>query len=279
MKKNKYSIVLLLGFVFTLGAVFSVKNYLKASIESAVVSESLSKESIKQVANIAASIPSGTVVIKKITDTETETEKSSSVVPSADVSTAATAAITTKTNAAESSTNTDSQAVSLNVKTENASKVEVSAVRDGSSTSLYLGSANQVSANNWELDKNITESLPNGDYAVVAKISNKEGSVVSDAAQLSVNAKTAAQTGDSKVADNNELSFENDTDKDGLPDAEELRIGTDYKNPDTDGDGYLDGDEVKNGFDPLKASEGRGTKSDKIMFQSPKEQGAVDAAN
>ena len=35
---------------------------------------------------------------------------------------------------------------------------------------------------------------------------------------------------------------------------------------------------IKNGFDPLKASQGKGTKSDKIMFQSPKDKGAVDAS-
>ena len=36
-----------------------------------------------------------------------------------------------------------------------------------------------------------------------------------------------------------------DTDGDGLSDEEELRIGTDPKNPDTDGDGLTDGEEVK----------------------------------
>ena len=65
-----------------------------------------------------------------------------------------------------------------------------------------------------------------------------------------------------------------DTDKDGLPDSEELTLGTDPNKadtdndglsdydevkvyhtnplkPDTDGDGYLDGAEVKGGYDPL----------------------------
>ena len=36
-----------------------------------------------------------------------------------------------------------------------------------------------------------------------------------------------------------------DSDGDGLSDAEEMRIGTDPKNPDTDGDGLTDGEEVK----------------------------------
>jgi len=66
----------------------------------------------------------------------------------------------------------------------------------------------------------------------------------------------------------------NDTDKDGLPDAEEGLRGTDPKkadtdndgmsdgeevkglgtnplNPDTDGDGHKDGDEIKGGYNPL----------------------------
>jgi hypothetical protein len=36
-----------------------------------------------------------------------------------------------------------------------------------------------------------------------------------------------------------------DTDGDGLPDAEEVALGCDPKNPDTDGDGRSDGDEVR----------------------------------
>ncbi|MCD4761394.1 thrombospondin type 3 repeat-containing protein [bacterium] len=42
-----------------------------------------------------------------------------------------------------------------------------------------------------------------------------------------------------------------DTDKDGLSDQEEIKIGTDPRLPNTDGDGYTDGEEVANGFDPL----------------------------
>jgi len=42
-----------------------------------------------------------------------------------------------------------------------------------------------------------------------------------------------------------------DTDRDGLTDNEEERLGTDPTNPDTDGDGLLDGDEVNTyGTDP-----------------------------
>lgn len=43
-----------------------------------------------------------------------------------------------------------------------------------------------------------------------------------------------------------------DTDKDFLPDAWEIKIGTDPKNPDTDNDKHLDGIEVLNGHDPKK---------------------------
>lgn len=42
-----------------------------------------------------------------------------------------------------------------------------------------------------------------------------------------------------------------DTDADGLTDRDEVKIfGTDPHNPDTDGDGFLDGDEVKSGHNP-----------------------------
>ncbi|MEX0686404.1 MAG: OmpA family protein [Balneolales bacterium] len=45
-----------------------------------------------------------------------------------------------------------------------------------------------------------------------------------------------------------------DTDGDGIPDQEELRIGTDPENPDTDGDGLSDGDELyEYNTDPLVA--------------------------
>ncbi|PJE76077.1 hypothetical protein COV04_00915 [Candidatus Uhrbacteria bacterium CG10_big_fil_rev_8_21_14_0_10_48_11] len=42
-----------------------------------------------------------------------------------------------------------------------------------------------------------------------------------------------------------------DTDGDGLFDGEEVRsFGTDPLNPDTDGDGFTDGEEVRNGYNP-----------------------------
>lgn len=42
-----------------------------------------------------------------------------------------------------------------------------------------------------------------------------------------------------------------DSDVDMLSDKDEMRLGTDPRNPDTDGDGYLDGVEVKNKYNPL----------------------------
>ncbi|MFH1867116.1 MAG: L,D-transpeptidase family protein [Patescibacteria group bacterium] len=42
-----------------------------------------------------------------------------------------------------------------------------------------------------------------------------------------------------------------DSDKDYLPDAWELAMGTGLMNPDSDGDLYLDGTEVRAGYDPL----------------------------
>lgn len=44
-----------------------------------------------------------------------------------------------------------------------------------------------------------------------------------------------------------------DTDQDGLTDAEEKVFGTDSNKPDTDSDSYLDGSEVESGYDPTLA--------------------------
>lgn len=61
-----------------------------------------------------------------------------------------------------------------------------------------------------------------------------------------------------------------DNDKDGIPDVEEIRLGTNLLSPDTDGDGYLDKDEIEHGYDPLTPSPG-----DKIVFEEPREKGEV----
>lgn len=41
-----------------------------------------------------------------------------------------------------------------------------------------------------------------------------------------------------------------DSDGDGIPDEDELKLGTDPQNPDTDGDGLMDGVELRAGLDP-----------------------------
>lgn len=48
-----------------------------------------------------------------------------------------------------------------------------------------------------------------------------------------------------------------DSDKDGIPDKREERIGTDPFNPDTDGDGIIDGEELKDKTDPLNPASAR----------------------
>jgi len=58
------------------------------------------------------------------------------------------------------------------------------------------------------------------------------------------------------IFDNETLN--NDSDNDGLPDDEELSLGTDPNNPDTDGDGVMDGQEVLDGTDPLDSCDSIG---------------------
>lgn len=59
----------------------------------------------------------------------------------------------------------------------------------------------------------------------------------------------------------NKTAF-NDSDQDGLSDAEEKTYNTDPNNKDTDNDGYSDGIEIKSGYDPLKPAPG-----DKIVSE------------
>lgn len=73
-----------------------------------------------------------------------------------------------------------------------------------------------------------------------------------------------------------ETLSDRDTDNDGLPDAEEIRVGSDPFSADTDDDGFSDAEEIRNGFNPLRsASDGRG---DKVVFESPKEKRMSKAA-
>jgi hypothetical protein len=63
-----------------------------------------------------------------------------------------------------------------------------------------------------------------------------------------------------------------DSDRDGVSNDEERRIGTDPYSADSDKDGYLDGDEIRAGSDPLKSAK---IGNDKIVFESPKDKGEV----
>lgn len=56
------------------------------------------------------------------------------------------------------------------------------------------------------------------------------------------------------------VSAATDTDKDGLVDTLEIKLGTDPAVADTDGDGYKDGEEVANGYNPLKGKSNRSLK-------------------
>ena len=76
-------------------------------------------------------------------------------------------------------------------------------------------------------------------------------------------------------SDKNLCGAQADPDNDGLVNFEELRFKTNPTVSDTDGDGYTDGDEIKGGYDPLKSSPGH--INDKIIFESPKENGAVES--
>jgi Tol biopolymer transport system component len=72
-----------------------------------------------------------------------------------------------------------------------------------------------------------------------------------DSMQAAANATQTASFQQTQVALAT-LSGQQDSDGDGLTNAEEAKIGTDPFNPDTDGDGLSDGDEVlKYGTDPL----------------------------
>jgi S1-C subfamily serine protease len=82
----------------------------------------------------------------------------------------------------------------------------------------------------------------NSQYLLVASlvVYDKDKKVYG-AAVADFNKIVASLTANSKV----------DSDNDGLSDGEEIKLGTDPKNPDTDGDGYTDGSEVVNGYNPL----------------------------
>lgn len=160
-----------------------------------------------------------------------------------------------------------SGAVQVTTTTPNAEHVEYYGQNQQSNTETYLGAAENTSSGTWSLDINAANQLPNGVYNVSARAEQRDGTVVqSQPAQLYV------ATPENLISQEEKTVFkdsEADTDGDGISDKEEIRLGLSPKSADTDKDGFLDGDEIKNGFDPLKFS--GGDKSDKIVFESPKE--------
>lgn len=148
-----------------------------------------------------------------------------------------------------------------------AKRVEYYSKSKQSDTETYLGAGKNTSSGEWSLDIDAANRFPNGEYDVSAKAEAKDGSVVqSQSAQLNVAIPKY------QISQVEKVKFENseaDRDGDGISDKEEIRLGANPESADTDKDGFLDADEIKNGFDPLKYSSG--DKSDKIVFESPKE--------
>jgi len=100
------------------------------------------------------------------------------------------------------------------------------------------------------------------DKAKVEQIQKDVGILVTDSVGL-----LNSYLFEKKKLEQTESAFASkDSDNDGLPDNEEIRLGTNPFNPDTDGDGFFDGSEVKLGYDPITAST-----TDKIAYQNPKE--------
>ncbi|PIU08824.1 MAG: hypothetical protein COZ85_01985 [Candidatus Moranbacteria bacterium CG_4_8_14_3_um_filter_34_16] len=188
---------------------------------------------------------------------------------------------------------------------EMADSVEFFLIPLGSNTQKYIGNAKKMSANQWKLIFDST-NFPNGSFYLIANIKNKYGNYSSKKIQINIsNLKekenstpsqkntTSQKTSPDQKNFNGSTSeawqekyFQNkfcfkeeycgensDPDKDGLVNKDEFRYETNPTAPDSDSDGYLDGDEIQNGFNPLKYSPG--DKSDKIVFESPKENGEI----
>ena len=138
--------------------------------------------------------------------------------------------------------------------------------KDADTQKNYLGTAENDRPGEWKLTIDTAKQLPNGEYQIVPKIYKKDGNIVNGAG-----AAIAVDELRKTLSPVEKTSFENsdaDTDGDGIPDKEEIRLGANPTLADSDGDGFLDGDEIRNGFDPLKFSPG--DKSDKVAFESPK---------
>ena len=159
----------------------------------------------------------------------------------------------------------------IEVEALGAGKVEIYAKRENASQEMYIGLASKISDKLWKLEKALADSMPNGNYTIFARIRNSQGMLMTDEVKIRVNRIIVKEESGNLI----ETAENNDSDGDGLNDAEEIRMGTSPTNPDSDEDGFIDGDEIEGGYDPKKYSSG--DKSDKILFQSPKDQGNHDS--
>jgi len=206
--------------------------------------------------NIVLSSPSSTETtsLVKDKDTKTKDQETASLIKEKDIKIDTQVKDTTKTK-----------------------KVDVYAKDTAKSEAVpasFIGSATPTTDNSWTLNVDASQKLPNGNYEVYSKVETEEGKYVSTEKKVDVNlpVKDITQEEKDKITQSENSSA--DSDQDGISDKEEIRLGTNPFSTDTDQDGYQDSDEIKNGFDPLKASID-GDKSDKMVFQSPKEMGEV----
>ncbi|MCB0345156.1 MAG: SBBP repeat-containing protein [Bdellovibrionales bacterium] len=107
--------------------------------------------------------------------------------------------------------------------------------------SADAGNVAADAAGNWSMQSQAV--LAEGPHTVSARATDLAGNT-------GPNAVTVNFTIDSEAGSQSEGGSE-DSDGDGLTDAQEILLGTDPNNPDSDGDGVEDGQEVTDGSDPL----------------------------
>lgn len=197
----------------------------------------------------------------------------------------------------------------IEARVSGASVLEWYSMQTDSNIAKYLGLATKNTEGAWKFTLD-PKKFPNGTYQLRLRVKNIYGSyegakrtivIINAPQELLPVTGTAVTTPNAttNIAPAQEENFNGDTtvewqvkyfgnpicvreaicgsgadvDKDGLNNAEEFRLGSDPKNPDSDLDGFIDGDEIKGGFDPLKSSPG--DRSDKIVFENPKESGEI----